>query len=83
MRRFGLVPLAALLILVAACQDAGQITQPVSMTTSGFTQLIPSTDVSPVDPTTTDDCVNDRWDQFGFTNQDQCERFVETGQDSR
>ena len=83
MRRFGLVPLAALLMLVAACQDAGQITQPASETTSGFTPLILSTDVSPVDPTTNDHCHNDRWDQFGFSNQDECFRFLETGQDSR
>ena len=41
------------------------------------------TDASPVDPTTKDDCKNGGWEQFGFRNQGQCVRFVETGKDSR
>lgn len=35
------------------------------------------------DPTTRDDCKKDGWHQFGFRNQGQCIRFVNTGQDSR
>jgi hypothetical protein len=35
------------------------------------------------DPTTTDDCKHGGWEQFGFSNQGQCIRFVNTGEDSR
>lgn len=35
------------------------------------------------DPTTKDDCKNGGWLQFGFKNQGQCVRFLETGKDSR
>jgi hypothetical protein len=35
------------------------------------------------DPTTKDDCKNGGWELFGFRNQGQCIRFVNTGQDSR
>jgi hypothetical protein len=35
------------------------------------------------DPTTKDDCKDGGWEDFGFRNQGQCVRFVETGQDSR
>lgn len=36
-----------------------------------------------IDPTTKDDCKKDGWTDFGFKNQGQCVRFVETGKDSR
>ena len=36
-----------------------------------------------VDPQTKDDCKNGGWEAFGFRNQGQCVRFVETGKDSR
>lgn len=36
-----------------------------------------------LDPTTKDECKNGGWEQFGFRNQGQCVRFVETGKDSR
>jgi len=34
-------------------------------------------------PTTKDDCKNGGWEQYGFRNQGQCVRFIETGKDSR
>ena len=37
----------------------------------------------PDDPQTKDDCKNGGWEQFGFKNQGQCIRFVNTGKDSR
>lgn len=36
-----------------------------------------------LDPVTKDDCKNGGWEQYGFKNQGQCVRFVETGKDSR
>jgi hypothetical protein len=38
---------------------------------------------APVEPVTPDDCKNGGWADFGFKNQGQCIRFVETGMDSR
>lgn len=38
---------------------------------------------APTDPTTKDDCKKDGWLSYGFKNQGQCVRFVETGKDSR
>jgi hypothetical protein len=35
------------------------------------------------DPATKDDCKDGGWESFGFRNQGQCIRFVNTGQDSR
>lgn len=35
------------------------------------------------DPQTKDQCRNGGWAAYGFSNQGQCIRFVETGQDSR
>ncbi|MDP2629222.1 MAG: hypothetical protein Q8P45_00750, partial [Candidatus Harrisonbacteria bacterium] len=35
------------------------------------------------DPETKDDCKNGGWEDFGFKNQGQCIRYVNTGQDSR
>lgn len=37
----------------------------------------------PTNPATKDDCKKDGWKAFGFENQGQCVRFVETGKDSR
>lgn len=37
----------------------------------------------PDDPTDKDECKNGGWEAFGFKNQGQCVRFVETGKDSR
>ena len=36
-----------------------------------------------LDPQTKDDCKNGGWEQYGFKNQGQCVRFIETGKDSR
>lgn len=36
-----------------------------------------------VDPTFKADCKNGQWDEYGFKNQGQCIRFVNTGKDSR
>jgi hypothetical protein len=38
---------------------------------------------APTDPATSDDCKKGGWAAFGFTNQGQCVRFIETGIDSR
>jgi hypothetical protein len=35
------------------------------------------------DPVNKDDCKNGGWDEYGFKNQGQCIRFVNTGKDSR
>ena len=35
------------------------------------------------DPQTKDDCKKGGWEQYGFKNQGQCVRFIETGKDSR
>jgi len=35
------------------------------------------------DPTTKAECKKGGWEDFGFKNQGQCVRFVETGKDSR
>lgn len=39
--------------------------------------------IGPANPTTKDDCKKDGWLLYGFDNQGQCVRFVETGKDSR
>ena len=36
-----------------------------------------------LDPETKDDCKDGGWEDFGFSNQGQCIRFVNTGKDSR
>ena len=38
---------------------------------------------APKDPVTSDECKKGAWADFGFRNQGQCVRFVETGFDSR
>lgn len=37
----------------------------------------------PVNPASKDECRQGRWSDFGFRNQGQCIRFIETGLDSR
>lgn len=37
----------------------------------------------PEDPTVKEQCMDGAWESFGFKNQGQCIRFVETGKDSR
>ncbi len=37
----------------------------------------------PTDPTAKEQCMKNGWKVFGFRNQGQCIRFVNTGQDSR
>lgn len=39
--------------------------------------------VGEVQPTSIDECKKGGWEDFGFRNQGQCIRFVNTGQDSR
>lgn len=39
--------------------------------------------IAQVDPTNKDQCKSGGWKDFGFDNQGQCVRFVETGKDSR
>lgn len=34
-------------------------------------------------PQTKDDCKKGGWEQYGFKNQGQCVRYIETGTDSR
>lgn len=40
-------------------------------------------DPAPTEPETKDDCMNGGWEEFGFKNQGQCVKFIETGKDSR
>jgi hypothetical protein len=35
------------------------------------------------DPVSKTDCADGGWERYGFKNQGQCNRFVETGKDSR
>ncbi len=37
----------------------------------------------PAAPTTKDQCMKDGWKAYGFKNQGQCIKFIETGRDSR
>jgi len=53
----------------------------VGETTLVFTYDIADDEVT--DPTTKDECKKGGWESFGFRNQGQCVRFVETGKDSR
>lgn len=39
--------------------------------------------ITVANPTTKEECKNGGWMQFGFKNQGQCARFVETGKDGR
>ena len=39
--------------------------------------------LEPHDPANKDECKNGGWEAFGFRNQGQCIRFVNTGKDSR
>ncbi len=34
-------------------------------------------------PTTKADCMGDGWKRYGFKNQGQCIKYVETGKDDR
>jgi hypothetical protein len=45
-----------------------------------FTVQVPQQDP---DPTTKEDCKDGEWVEYDFSNQGQCIRFVETGDDSR
>lgn len=38
---------------------------------------------APADPLTKNECKNGGWENYGFKNQGQCVKFVETGKDSR
>ncbi len=38
---------------------------------------------APVNPIIKSDCMKGGWSDFGFRNQGQCIRFIETGKDSR
>jgi hypothetical protein len=48
-----------------------------------FSNLVVSSGSGSSDPTTKDECKKSGWEQYGFRNQGQCVRFVETGKDSR
>jgi hypothetical protein len=43
----------------------------------------PDPEPGPGDPPTKDDCKNGGWEAWGFRNQGQCVRFIETGEDGR
>jgi hypothetical protein len=52
----------------------------------GFMDAVPTGLVmrfESANPTTKDDCKDGNWENFGFKNQGQCVRFVETGKDDR
>ena len=40
-------------------------------------------DLADLDPASRMDCMDGGWEEFGFRNQGQCIRYVNTGQDSR
>lgn len=44
---------------------------------------ISTASASPSDPSSAEECKKGGWEDFGFRNQGQCIRFVNTGQDSR
>ena len=46
-------------------------------------KLISPEPPAPVEPVSHDNCLKGGWSEFGFRNQGQCMRFVETGLDSR
>jgi hypothetical protein len=48
-----------------------------------ITDVCPPGNCGIANPTIKDDCKNGGWADFGFINQGQCIRFVNTGQDSR
>lgn len=54
---------------------------------SGFMDTVPFAGLvmrlSSADPTTKEDCKDGLWADYGFENQGQCVRFIETGKDSR
>ena len=52
-------------------------------TTTTTAKVTTTTTVHQNNPKTKDDCKNGGWVQFGFKNQGQCIRFIETGKDSR
>jgi hypothetical protein len=52
---------------------------PLNPTATGVEILVPQL----ASPTTEDDCKDGGWQDFGFRNQGQCMRFIETGKDSR
>ncbi len=45
--------------------------------------FVVDTPEEPTNPTTKEECKKGGWEDFGFKNQGQCVRFVETGKDSR
>lgn len=47
-----------------------------------FTNWI-EVDVQGCSPETKEDCMDGGWEKYGFSNQGQCVRFIETGKDSR
>lgn len=59
-------------------------TDAVIVQTGGLVMKFVSPDPpAPKNPVTSDDCKKGAWADFGFRNQGQCVRFVETGVDSR
>lgn len=56
-------------------------TQPAPTATAASTTPTPTPTAD--DPETKDDCKNGGWKTFGFKNQGQCNRFINTGFDSR
>ena len=70
-------------------ENGGGLNTPVSwyldIPALGGRRLVTSLDVTLAqsNPTSKDDCKNGGWEDFGFKNQGQCVRYVETGKDSR
>jgi hypothetical protein len=48
-----------------------------------FSAFVTEVYAAPQDPQTKNDCMKNGWAKFGFKNQGQCVRFIETGKDSR
>jgi len=75
------------IVLAAVLGVAGCADSPVSPELDGWDPLfaiVPAADLDDVsNPETRADCKKGGWQDYGFRNQGQCIRFVNTGKDSR
>jgi hypothetical protein len=62
--------------------DALSVTFDGTTTTYDFEAELPPPP-PPANPTTREQCMNGGWQQYGFRNQGQCIRFINTGKDTR
>lgn len=69
--------------LTGTIDEDGSVSGTVDSNCQTFTMPVGSLVAVANDPTTKDQCKKGGWEAFGFKNQGQCVRFVETGKDSR